>query len=86
MINSDLSLANSVNLIDTAETYPVPPHPETQWLTEYYIGSWLKRVVSAKSRFGQQSARRAATILRSGRGKCWIAKTSVRRRKTAYDA
>ncbi|MEN3258228.1 NADP(H)-dependent aldo-keto reductase [Sodalis endosymbiont of Spalangia cameroni] len=39
----DLALANGVNLIDTAEMYPVPPRPETQGLTERYIGSWLKR-------------------------------------------
>ncbi|MFT4466344.1 MAG: aldo/keto reductase, partial [Sodalis sp. (in: enterobacteria)] len=39
----DLALANGVNLIDTTEMYPVPPHPETQGLTERYIGSWLKR-------------------------------------------
>ncbi|NKI73161.1 NADP(H)-dependent aldo-keto reductase [Dickeya sp. CFBP 2040] len=38
----DLAIAAGVNLIDTAELYPVPPRPETQGLTESYIGSWLK--------------------------------------------
>lgn len=38
----DYALAAGVNLIDTAEMYPVPPRPETQGLTESYIGSWLK--------------------------------------------
>lgn len=41
--HAQLALANGVNLIDTAEMYPVPPRPETQGLTELYIGSWLKR-------------------------------------------
>ncbi|RLM25880.1 NADP(H)-dependent aldo-keto reductase [Brenneria alni] len=38
----DHAIAAGVNLIDTAEMYPVPPRPETQGLTESYIGSWLK--------------------------------------------
>ncbi|RNM04036.1 NADP(H)-dependent aldo-keto reductase [Dickeya undicola] len=38
----DLAVAAGINLIDTAEMYPVPPRPETQGLTESYIGSWLK--------------------------------------------
>ncbi|PKF51912.1 NADP(H)-dependent aldo-keto reductase [Enterovibrio nigricans] len=32
-----------VNFIDTAEMYAIPPTPETQGLTEKYIGSWLKK-------------------------------------------
>ncbi len=39
----DHAVAAGVNLIDTAEMYPVPPRPETQGLTETYIGNWLKR-------------------------------------------
>ncbi len=39
----DCALAAGINLIDTAEMYPVPPRAETQGLTERYIGSWLKR-------------------------------------------
>lgn len=38
----DYAVAAGINLIDTAEMYPVPPRPETQGLTESYIGSWLK--------------------------------------------
>ncbi|AKJ29388.1 NADP(H)-dependent aldo-keto reductase [Caldimonas brevitalea] len=39
----DVALDAGVNLIDAAEMYPVPPRPETQGLTERYIGSWLQR-------------------------------------------
>ncbi|WP_312241574.1 NADP(H)-dependent aldo-keto reductase [Pantoea sp.] len=39
----DLAVSCGINLIDTAEMYPVPPRPETQGLTEQYIGSWLKK-------------------------------------------
>lgn len=38
----DLAFEQGINFIDTAEMYPVPPKPETQGLTEQYIGSWLK--------------------------------------------
>ena len=39
----DMALAHGVNLIDAAEMYPVPPRPETQGLTENYLGTWLKK-------------------------------------------
>jgi aryl-alcohol dehydrogenase-like predicted oxidoreductase len=39
----DLAIRSGINFIDTAEMYPVPPRPETQGLTEHYIGSWLKQ-------------------------------------------
>ena len=39
----DLALERGVNLFDAAEMYPVPPRPETQGLTERYIGSWLAK-------------------------------------------
>ena len=39
----DLAVSSGINLIDTAEMYPVPPRPETQGLTERYIGSWLQK-------------------------------------------
>lgn len=39
----DLAVSRGVNLIDTAEMYPVAPRAETQGRTEAYIGSWLKR-------------------------------------------
>lgn len=38
----DFALDRSINFIDAAEMYPVPPKPETQGRTESYIGSWLK--------------------------------------------
>ncbi|QGX92292.1 NADP(H)-dependent aldo-keto reductase [Tatumella sp. TA1] len=39
----DYARERGINLIDTAEMYPVPPRPETQGSTESYIGSWLKK-------------------------------------------
>lgn len=39
----DYALERGVNLIDTAEMYPVPPKAETQGRTEAYIGTWLAR-------------------------------------------
>ncbi|QAU36010.1 NADP(H)-dependent aldo-keto reductase [Janthinobacterium sp. 17J80-10] len=39
----DMAVDFGVNLIDTAEMYPVPPRPETQGLSEQYLGSWLKK-------------------------------------------
>lgn len=39
----DYAVAQGVNLLDAAEMYPVPPLPETQGLTERYIGSWLQK-------------------------------------------
>jgi len=39
----DMALDYGVNMIDAAEMYPVPPRPETQGLTEQYIGTWLKQ-------------------------------------------
>ncbi|MCH8179922.1 MAG: NADP(H)-dependent aldo-keto reductase [Proteobacteria bacterium] len=39
----DLALDAGINLIDTAEMYPVPPRADTQGLTERHIGSWLKK-------------------------------------------
>ncbi|TCS42433.1 NADP(H)-dependent aldo-keto reductase [Reinekea marinisedimentorum] len=39
----DYALANGINFFDAAEMYPVPPKPETQGLTEQYIGSWFAK-------------------------------------------
>jgi aryl-alcohol dehydrogenase-like predicted oxidoreductase len=39
----DHALDAGVNLIDTAEMYPVPPRAETQGRTEQIIGSWLAK-------------------------------------------
>jgi aryl-alcohol dehydrogenase-like predicted oxidoreductase len=38
----DYALTQGVNLIDTAEMYPVPPRAATQGLTERYLGTWLR--------------------------------------------
>ena len=39
----DYAIASSINFIDTAELYPVPPKAETQGRTEEYLGSWLAK-------------------------------------------
>jgi len=39
----DLAVDHGVNLIDTAEMYPVPPKAETQGATERFLGSWLAK-------------------------------------------
>lgn len=39
----DYAFSQGINFIDAAEMYPVPPKPETQGLTEQYIGSWLSK-------------------------------------------
>src|SRR5574343_316532 len=39
----DFALAQSVNFIDTAEMYAVPPRAETYGATETIVGNWLKR-------------------------------------------
>ncbi|MGB8930927.1 MAG: NADP(H)-dependent aldo-keto reductase [Anaeromyxobacteraceae bacterium] len=46
----DLALDAGVNLIDTAEMYPVPPRPETQGRTESIVGSWLARSPARRQR------------------------------------
>ncbi|TNC99815.1 MAG: aldo/keto reductase [Gallionellaceae bacterium] len=38
----DYAISHGVNLIDTAEMYPVAPRSETVYRTETYIGNWLK--------------------------------------------
>lgn len=37
----DYCVDRGINFFDAAEMYPVPPRPETQGLTETYIGNWL---------------------------------------------
>ncbi|MFB6317479.1 NADP(H)-dependent aldo-keto reductase [Saccharicrinis sp. FJH54] len=39
----DYAIDQKINFIDTAEMYSVPSRPETQGLTEKYIGSWLRK-------------------------------------------
>lgn len=37
----DYAVEQGINFFDVAEMYPVPPKPETQGLTETYIGTWF---------------------------------------------
>lgn len=46
----DLALDHGVNLIDTAEMYPVPPRAETCGRTEEILGLWLRRRPEARRR------------------------------------
>ncbi|MFM0172362.1 NADP(H)-dependent aldo-keto reductase [Paraburkholderia sediminicola] len=46
----DYALDQGVNLIDTAEMYPVPPRAETQGSTERFIGTWLAQHRSAREK------------------------------------
>ncbi|GGW92368.1 aldo/keto reductase [Alteromonas halophila] len=39
----DMALEHGINIIDTAEMYPVPPNKETYGDTERIIGNWLRR-------------------------------------------
>jgi aryl-alcohol dehydrogenase-like predicted oxidoreductase len=39
----DYAIEQGINFFDTAELYPIPPKPQTQGLTEKYIGTWLKK-------------------------------------------
>ncbi|MCA1247782.1 aldo/keto reductase [Massilia sp. MS-15] len=39
----DYALERGINFVDTAEMYPVMARPDTQGLTERYIGSWLRK-------------------------------------------
>ncbi|MCG7913168.1 MAG: NADP(H)-dependent aldo-keto reductase [Candidatus Thiodiazotropha weberae] len=42
-VQLDRAIDAGINLIDTAEMYPVPPKANTQGETERHIGSWLAR-------------------------------------------
>ncbi len=46
----DLALDHGVNLIDTAEMYPVPPRAETYGQTESILGQWLRKRPGARDR------------------------------------
>ncbi|MFM0644520.1 NADP(H)-dependent aldo-keto reductase [Paraburkholderia bryophila] len=46
----DYALDHGINLIDTAEMYPVPPRAETQGSTERFIGTWLAQHRSARGK------------------------------------
>lgn len=44
----DFALKKGVNFVDTAEMYAIPADPETQGLTEHYIGTWLAKTGNRK--------------------------------------
>ena len=61
------SIANGVNLIDTAEMYAIPPKQETQGLTEKIIGTWLvKRKDREKIHIATKVAGPGMEYLRDG--------------------
>ncbi len=68
----DFALERGVNLIDTAEMYPVPPMAQTQGRTEAYIGTWLEksgkrdRVFLATKAAGPASDPKRPSHLRNG--------------------
>lgn len=61
----DYAISRGINLIDTAEMYPVAPRAETVHRTETYIGSWLKDQPREKLVI-------ATKIAGPGRGFGWI--------------
>lgn len=69
----DYALSRGVNLIDTAEMYPVPPSAETQGRTESYLGSWLAKsgrrqdIVLATKAAGPSSDPTRPSHIREGR-------------------
>lgn len=73
----DYAVERGVNLIDAAEMYPVPPKPETQGLTERYIGTWLKQS-------GNRNKVLVATKV-AGPSRKLIQATHIRHGKTKFD-
>ena len=63
----DYALDHGVNLIDTAEMYPVPPRPETQGSTERYIGTWIAQHRGARDAHEALVAQVATAMQRAGR-------------------
>jgi aryl-alcohol dehydrogenase-like predicted oxidoreductase len=69
----DFALERGINLIDTAEMYPVPPRAETQGRTEAYIGTWLAKsgkrdkIVLATKAAGPARDPKRPSHLRSGK-------------------
>lgn len=39
----DYALDQGINFFDTAELYPIPPHPDFHARTEKYIGNWFQK-------------------------------------------
>ena len=61
----DFALAQGINLIDTAEMYPVPPRAETVTRTETMLGHWIRK--QARDRFVL-----ASKVAGPRRGMHWI--------------
>ena len=82
----DYAVSQGINLIDVAEMYPVPPRPETQGLTETYVGNWLakrgnrEKLVIASKVSGPARNNDSSIRPRTTR---WIAKTFATRCTTA---
>ncbi|MEC5387480.1 NADP(H)-dependent aldo-keto reductase [Uliginosibacterium sp. H3] len=76
----DIAIDYGINLIDTAEAYPVPPRPETQGRTEEFIGSWLAKPGNAGKRDRFLVATKAAGPARQKHNP-----THIRGGKTRHD-
>lgn len=61
----DYAVAQGVNLIDTAEMYPVPAKAETQGRTEEFVGQWLQGQAREKVII-------ATKVAGPARGMAWI--------------
>lgn len=64
-VQLDYALDHGINFIDTAEMYPVPAKPDTQGLTEEFVGKWLQGKTRDKLIIGTKVAGPA-------RGMDWI--------------
>ncbi|PID66985.1 MAG: NADP(H)-dependent aldo-keto reductase [Gammaproteobacteria bacterium] len=66
----DYAVECGVNFIDTAEMYAVPPQAETCYLTEQYLGNWLKKQAREKVIIATKMAGAGSglTWLRNGEG------------------
>lgn len=42
-LQMDYAVECGINFFDTAELYPIPPHPDFHSLTEEYIGNWFHK-------------------------------------------
>ncbi|MFL0798903.1 MAG: NADP(H)-dependent aldo-keto reductase [Agarilytica sp.] len=91
----DMAVDMGVNFFDVAEMYPVPPRPETQGLTESYMGAWLAergmrdKIVLATKVTGRSSRNSGLGHIRDGArlSKAHIDQAiddSLRRLKTDY--
>ncbi|NHI01744.1 MULTISPECIES: NADP(H)-dependent aldo-keto reductase [Oceanimonas] len=69
----DMAMDHGVNLIDTAELYPIPPREHTQGATETMIGHWLAargcrdRVVLATKVVGRAHDPKRPSYFRDGK-------------------